>query len=141
MFIRKSYSPVQDILNSTPQGVFETVAYVTTITNQWSDGQRLHVTGTIVMSGVYVANGDILNWQNAIDARQGFIGIMTQNQPDMVFIQGIAGFVYVWTPANNKIKILTGAAAQAALTELAAGALPAGVTGDTITFYAIFKKF
>lgn len=141
MIGKKSYSQLQNLLESTPSGVFETVTYTTTITNQWSDGQRLHVLGNIVMAGVYVALGDILNWQNAIDSRQGFIGLMTQNQPDYVIITGIAGFVYVWTPATQKLQIRTGAAAQAALTDLTPGALPAGVTGDTITFYAIFKKF
>lgn len=141
MFGRKSYSQVQNLLAETPEGVFETVTYTTNITNQWSDGQRLHVTGTIVMAGSYVALGDPIVWQNAADSRQGFIGLMTQNQPDFVLVFGIAGFVYVYNLASQKIQIRTGAAAQSALTDLTPGALPGGVTGDTIQFYAIFKKF
>lgn len=142
MLGKRSLLGIQHLLDTTPNGVFEVVAYVTTITNQWSDGQRLHVTGTIAMSGNYVALGDIINWQNAIDGRQGFIGLMTQNQPDYVVITGIAGFVYVYNLANQKIQIrATGGAAQAALVDLTPGALPGAITGDTINFYAIFKKF
>lgn len=110
------------------------------ITNQWNDGQRLHVVGTVVLAGTYVALGDAVVWQNAADARPGFIGLQTTQNPDFAIIVGIAGFVYVWTPSTQKLQIRTGAAAQAALTDLTPGALPGGVTGDTITFYGIFKK-
>lgn len=139
--MNKFICPLQHLLESTPEGVFETVTYTTTIQQQWSDGQRLHVVGTIVMAGAYVANGDPIVWQNAVDSRPGFIALMTQNQPDYARIEGIAGFVYTYNPTNQKIGLRTGAAAQAALTEFTPGALPGGVTGDTITFYAIFKKF
>lgn len=54
-------------------------------------------------------------------------------------------FIYSFAPgtttANGKMQVFTGAAAQTALTELSAGAMPAGVTGDTIAFEAIFQKF
>lgn len=41
---------------------------------------------------------------------------------------------------NGKIQIFTGAAAQTGLTELAAGALPAGVLTDTIAGRVTFPK-
>ena len=44
------------------------------------------------------------------------------------------------TPSNGTLQIFTGAAAQTGLTELAAGALPAGVTGDTIAGRVTFPK-
>lgn len=57
----------------------------------------------------------------------------------------IALFEYQYTPgttpANGKTQIFTGAAAQSGLAELADGATPAGVTGDTISFTATFQKF
>lgn len=47
------------------------------------------------------------------------------------------------TPAGtNSAPAFTGTAqAAAAMAELAASAIPAAVSGDTITFYVIFKKF
>ena len=58
--------------------------------------------------------------------------------PDTVWIQSIAGsgFVYSYNKANATVQIFTGAAAQAGLTELTAGPIPSGVTGDTIEFEA-----
>lgn len=51
-------------------------------------------------------------------------------------------FVYNFAPgttnANGKMQVFTGAAAQTALTELSAGAYPAGVTADVIYFEAAF---
>jgi hypothetical protein len=42
---------------------------------------------------------------------------------------------------SNKVKMFaSGATVGAAFPELAAGAYPTPITGDTITFYGIFKK-
>lgn len=53
-------------------------------------------------------------------------------------------FVYSILPgttlANGVFQVFTGAAAQSALTELSAGAVPAGVSGDTIVGVAWFKR-
>ena len=43
-------------------------------------------------------------------------------------------------PSSGKVQILTGAAAQTGLTELTAGALPAGVTADIISGKVTFPK-
>jgi hypothetical protein len=45
-----------------------------------------------------------------------------------------SGFIYQYNKTTATVQIFTGAAAQAGLTELSAGALPTGVTGDTIEF-------
>lgn len=49
-------------------------------------------------------------------------------------------FVPGSTPSNGFVQIFTGAAAQTGLTELSAGALPAGVTADTISGRVTFPK-
>jgi hypothetical protein len=41
---------------------------------------------------------------------------------------------------SNKVKVFQQGTAAGAFPELAAGAYPAGITGDTMTFYGIFKK-
>jgi hypothetical protein len=41
---------------------------------------------------------------------------------------------------SGKVKIFQQGAAAGAFPELAAGAYPAAITSDTITFYGIFKK-
>jgi hypothetical protein len=51
-----------------------------------------------------------------------------------------SGFQYVYNPTTQKMQIFTGAAAQSPLTELSAGALPGGVTGDVIEFELIFPR-
>ena len=49
-------------------------------------------------------------------------------------------FVPGATPQTGSVQIFTGAAAQTALTELSNGALPAGVTSDTISGVVTFPK-
>ena len=53
-------------------------------------------------------------------------------------------YVYTFLPgttlANGVLQIFTGAAAQTALTELSAGAIPSGVSGDTIVFEGVFVR-
>lgn len=56
-----------------------------------------------------------------------------------------SGYVYQFCPgtslSNGVLVILTGAAAQSPLTELTGGgAIPAGVSGDTIVFKAEFPR-
>jgi hypothetical protein len=53
-------------------------------------------------------------------------------------------YVYHYVPGTNAtngtVQIFTGAAAQTGLTELTAGAIPAGVSGDTISGKVTFPK-
>lgn len=71
------------------------------------------------------------------------IGIKATRKPLNVIFDGNSGFVFDYAPgttaADGKIKVLSGAAAQSALTELTAGAVPAGVSNDTIFFKAEFR--
>lgn len=96
-------------------------------------GQALAVVGTLTASGNYAAGGDAPSWASSL--------IKSTKAPYCVFLSGIAGFVYVWDRAAGKVWTYTsGANAQDPLAELSAGAYPAGVTGDTITFLALFPK-
>jgi hypothetical protein len=60
------------------------------------------------------------------------------------WMDGLAGYDYVFAPGSalnaNKVKIFAQGVAAGAFPELGAGAYPGTITGDTITFYGIFKK-
>jgi len=111
------------------------LALAISVTQHWADLKRLHVIGTITASGNYVTGGDTLNFTNP--------KIKSSKVPDIVTIHGRAvGPAYLYqfvcgtTQANGKMivaDVATGA-------ELAAAPYPAGVTGDTIEFHAVFKK-
>ena len=65
-------------------------------------------------------------------------------KPLALFATGIAGFVYEYDQANGRlfIRAQTNAASEdAPLGELTVAAIPAAVSGDTITFVAFFEKF
>jgi hypothetical protein len=58
--------------------------------------------------------------------------------PDTMWVESVAGsgFIYGYNKTTGLIQIFTGAAAQAGLTELAAGALPTGVVADVLEYEA-----
>ena len=99
--------------------------------------ERLYFTVAIDANDAYAAGGLPFSLQ---------LGDLVKSQyvPLTVIIEGDNGFVYAYVngtnPSNGKVKILTGAAAQSALTELSNGAVPAGVTGDTLSGYADFTR-
>lgn len=106
-----------------------------TVTDYWYDGKREHVIGLIGITNFnYVTNGLALSW-----AGQEFVKSATS--PVHVDFDGVAGFMYVYDYTNNTIRIfVTGSAALGAMTELVGGAaLTAGVSTDTIKYYAQFK--
>src|SRR5713226_545402 len=82
-------------------------------------GSIIKVYGTLAFSGSYATNGDALDFGPVV----GF----SNKQPLNVDITGIAGFYYEYDYVAKKLRVRTGAAAQTALTELTAGAYPAGV--------------
>ncbi len=111
------------------------MAIAVTITDRWNDGKRLHVSGTLGFSGNYATGGDTLDFTGKVTASRA---------PVDLSVDGQAGFKYNavkgTTIANNKVKVFqTGAAVSSPFAELAAAAYPAGVTGDTVGFQAIFK--
>jgi len=115
------------------------MALAFTLVDTWDDGKRIHVSGTAAASGNYSTGGDTLDLSQfpVIAATQ----VPVQGAAWMV---GLAGYDYVFTPGsamnNGKVKIFQQGASAGAFSELAAGAYPAAITGDTISFYGIFKK-
>jgi hypothetical protein len=115
------------------------MALTFTLIDTWDDGKRMHVTGTVAASGSYTSGGDTLDLSQfpIIDATQAPI-------QGTAWMDGLAGYDYVFTPGsalnNGKVKIFQNGSAAGAFPELAAGAYPGAITGDTVTFYGIFKK-
>lgn len=98
-------------------------------------GNMLALFGTIAATGSYATNGDTL------DLGPVALGTgLSNKQPIFVFIFGVSGFDYEYDLANKKCRVRTGSAAQSALTELNAGAYPAGITADVIGFFAVVPK-
>lgn len=109
------------------------------LVDTWDDGQRIHVSGTVAAAGNYSTGGDTLDLSQ--------FPIIATTQPPVqgtAWMDGIAGYDYVLIPGtamnSNKVKIFQQGASAGAFPELAAGAYPSAITGDTITFYGIFKK-
>lgn len=117
------------------------MALAITVREKWFDGQRLHIVGSIAATGNYASGGDTLSFASG--------EIKSQKIPDHVDVHGVAGFVYEFLDgtdnATGKLKVrgqepTSATAGVIALSEIAAAAYPAGVTGDTIRFHAIFKS-
>lgn len=116
-----------------------------TISNVVATFTTYEVYGTITPTGNYATGGDTLSFASQDQ-------IKSSSLPTQVEIYSAHStttpqtnmFVYNYAPgtsqANGKMQVFTGAAAQTALTELSAGAYPAGVTADTIQFHATFPK-
>jgi hypothetical protein len=95
----------------------------------------------------YVAGGLLPSYSPINDASGSTVEIGTypttvSPAPDemLVYSESGSGYVYVYIRSTGKIMIQTGAAAQSPLTELTAGSLPAGVTGDVVRFIASWPK-
>lgn len=109
-----------------------------TVTDQWFDGKRIHVIGTIAVSNAaYVNNGIPCSFEGLIKG--------SSQPPEMVQIAGVAGFVYAFTNAAATqagglflIFVNNTAGTNAALPQHTTATVVAGVQGDTITFNAIF---
>ncbi len=113
------------------------MAIAVTITDRWNDGKRLHVSGTLAFSGNYATGGDTLDFTGKV---------LASRAPVAVRVEGIAGFRYevnIGSGIANSLVLVRQynypAASAGPATELSAAAYPAGVTGDTVRFHAIFK--
>jgi len=110
-----------------------------TITDHWSDGNRLHVTGTLTASGNYPANGEALPFNNPL--------IKSNSAPVWFTASGLGGYNYTVSglgtvlPSNPNPTTKLRALLSSTGVELAAGAYPAGITNNPVNFYAIFPKF
>ncbi len=115
------------------------MALAFSLVDTWDDGKRIHVSGTVTATGNYSTGGDTLDLSQfpVIASAQA----PTQGTASM---DGLAGYDYVFAPGtamnNGKVKLFAQGAAAGAFPELGAGAYPGAITGDTITFYGIFKK-
>jgi len=108
-----------------------------TPTESWDDGKRIHVVGTLgieAAAATYAAGGLAVPVPNAP-------GVNAAAKPILFIATGISGYYFEYAYATDKLKARTGAAAQTGLTEVTAGAVPAGLSGDTTRFYAIYHKF
>ncbi len=110
------------------------MALAITITDVDGAAGNLYVFGYLTASGNYATGGDTLDFSSV--AAQ----LAASQAPVQVWVGGTTGdaygFVRGTTFANGKVKINT-----ASNTELAAGAYPARITGDTnIQFEAVFNK-
>ena len=102
-----------------------------TVKQTWFDGKMLHVLGTLAIGaspGTYSTGGIAFPLKDPL--------IKAQRAPQKVSVSGIAGYQYAYVAGtdntNGKLKIL------ASTTETSSGAMPAGISGDTIQFEAMF---
>jgi len=107
------------------------MAVTATVTNKWTDAKRIHVLGSLSISGSYVTGGDTITFSNP--------SLIKSKSPVLFMeINGQSKYLYravIGTPTKMKVYVPeTGA-------ELSAAAYPTGVTGDVVTFYAIYRKF
>lgn len=97
-------------------------------------GNVMGATGVLTPSGNYATGGDTVDFTvlpRYFDGRK----------PDFLMIVGKAGYIYAYDAANGKVMTFFGDnnnAVDGPLIEIPAAAYPAGVTGDVITFFAVW---
>jgi len=112
-----------------------------TTSDVWDDAKRVHAIGRLTVTAgpdTYTTGGIAFNVHgNTVDGIGLGLPLPTvSTQPVWGNIVGGAYFGQ-YLPATNKLKIT----AISGGTEVASGAVPAGLSSDTITAYFIFKKF
>lgn len=104
---------------------------VNAITDQWNDGKRLHVIGTLAFTGNYTSGGDTLDF--------GAGGVESSAAPLIVFVEALSGFRQLVKPANlgtdsHTSKLQTfGGASDAAATGTLTSDNTNVADGDTVT--------
>jgi hypothetical protein len=102
--------------------------------SQLQSSEEIYGTFTVV-EGNYVANGIPLVWVGNV------FPVSNASAPYHCTAYGIAGYVYAFDSGHNSLRIFRSAASPAALGEMVAGgACGTGITGDTISFRALFSK-
>lgn len=117
------------------------IVTVTVGTTGWADSKYHHFLQLAVGASpaTYTTGGIACNFDVAL--------VKASRTPSIVFVYGISGYVYSYVKgtdnSNGLLKIFAQTASAAAgdpLGELAnSSAIPAGVSGDTILAYAIWK--
>ena len=105
-----------------------------TIVDVDAAADNVYVFGTLTASGSYSTGGDTLDFTTVAPQ------VPASQSPLQLWIGGTTGDSYAWIKGaalnNQKVKINT-----ASNTELASGAYPSRITGDTnIQFEAMFNK-
>ena len=113
-------------------------------------GKSFDVYGTIAVQAspaTYVTGGLPITFANLDFLKSGVAPVWTEAGSAPAPGVSPSGFQYyvlmsvVNGVLTGKLAIFTGAAAQSALTELTnAAAIPAGVSGDVISFHAVFPR-
>lgn len=108
-----------------------------TITDQWSDGKRLTVVGTIVVTGNYPgAAGDPLSFVNTpIQHQQPWINLTITGRAAFFMYTYIRGT----TRDNGTVRVAGVGATAAGLTEHTVAAYAAGILADTLDFFGTAK--
>lgn len=105
---------------------------VSSMDQTWFDGKMFHVLGTVTIGASpldYVSGGIAMSLSHPL--------IKAQRAPQAVYINSQNGYTYAYVPGadvtTGLLKIFT-----ALGVELTVTTIPAGNSGDTITFEAIF---
>ena len=108
----------------------------------------LRVFGTIVASGSYATGGDTLDFSGFDSIKSNKPPILVKIQSDAVMSSTVGGWLYQFHPGTtikNGVMQVVGQDPTSASSgviqfeELAAGAYPASVSGDSIKFEAYFQ--
>lgn len=108
------------------------MALALTVVDHWFDLKRLHVIAGLVASGSYASGGDTVPVSDPL--------IKSSQAPvwaDALGYSAVYEYLPVMVAGALALKVVT----RSTGTELAAGAYPVGVTGDTIGMHIIFPKF
>jgi hypothetical protein len=114
---------------------------VFTTSDVWDDGKKIHAVGRLTLTAgpdTYTTGGVAFNvLANTVDgAGLGLPLPVVNSQP--LWANAVGGSYFgQYLPATGKIKI----SAVVGGAEVAAGAVPAGLSSDNITAYFIFDKF
>jgi hypothetical protein len=97
----------------------------------------IYVSGKLVFSGSYTSGvGDSLNWTTIADKIASDECISCAISTQTVGNNYVAQGSYATALGSWIVRCQT----PGALSELATGAYPSGITGDTVTFTAVFRK-
>ena len=109
--------------------------------------RRVKVSGTATIAAsplTYATGGIAITWTfTNVLTGDAILLNTTATAPIMAYFTSVSGsgYDYAFNKANNKLQIFTtGASTQSPNAELAAGAVPAGVSGDVIEFDAEFVR-
>jgi hypothetical protein len=112
-------------------------AVTDTATTNSTVGGLQHIYGTLTIAAspdVYVSGGLAVDFSGNL--------VKATRPPIWVDFTSANGYYYAYVPGtsilNGKIKISVTGSASTPMTEIAASAIPAGVSGDVVRYHAVF---